>query len=237
MSFPLAHPAAVLPLKRYWPQVLSLPALVIGSLVPDAGYLLARWNVQEISHQFLGSVGFCLPAGLAVLGLFYLLRTPVVEALPAGYRQALLPSCRRPIGPFWRLALSLLLGIWTHLLWDSLTHKDGGLVQQWSVLAMPIMSIGNHTARVCHLLEYGSSFVGVFCLVLAFEKWRRSCVARAPGASGDSILRDAAVAAIVVLPLHLVYQLVPGGLGLLLCAGLCVLLIAGFALKVGRAAY
>jgi hypothetical protein len=235
MPFPLAHPAAALPLKRYCRQALSFPALIVGSLIPDAGYLFARWDVDAFSHQFLGSVGFSLPVGLATLGLFHFLRTPAVEALPAAYRQALLPSCRRPLGPYWGLVFSLLLGIWTHLLWDSFTHNSGWLVQHWSVLEMPIMSIGSRKARVCHLLWYGSSFTGVVYLVLAFEKWRQSCVGRAAGTPGKAMLRDAALAAILVLPIQLVHHLVSGGLGLLLVAGLCVLLIAGFAWRMKRA--
>ena len=39
MPFPLAHPAAVLPFRRYCSRWLNFPALVIGSLVPDLGYL------------------------------------------------------------------------------------------------------------------------------------------------------------------------------------------------------
>jgi hypothetical protein len=38
MPFPLAHPVAVLPFRRYCPRFFSLPALVAGSLVPDYGH-------------------------------------------------------------------------------------------------------------------------------------------------------------------------------------------------------
>jgi hypothetical protein len=60
MPFPLAHPAAVLPLRRV--QALCFPALVLGSLTPDFGYLFA--DLSRLSHHLLGSLLFCLPAGL-----------------------------------------------------------------------------------------------------------------------------------------------------------------------------
>src|SRR6266404_5342332 len=61
MAFPLAHPAAVLPLRRYCPRGFNFAALVVGSLSPDAGYLFGQRNVDEFSHRVVGSFGFCLP--------------------------------------------------------------------------------------------------------------------------------------------------------------------------------
>jgi hypothetical protein len=49
MPYPLAHPAAVLPLRRLCPRRLSFPALVVGSLCPDVGYPL---GVSRFSHSF-----------------------------------------------------------------------------------------------------------------------------------------------------------------------------------------
>jgi hypothetical protein len=71
MPFTLAHPAAVLPFRKYCPRWLSFPALVAGSLSPDLGYCIRSLKADEFSHRFAGSFGFCLPAGLLILGLFY----------------------------------------------------------------------------------------------------------------------------------------------------------------------
>src|SRR6185503_14629770 len=99
MPFPLAHPAAVLPLRRFCPRYLSFPALIIGSLSPDLGYLSGSFRLDVFSHRFLaGSFGFCLPAGLLLLLAFYLVRSRVVGILPARYRPVLSPLCQRPIG-------------------------------------------------------------------------------------------------------------------------------------------
>lgn len=71
MPFPVAHPAAVSPLRRYCPRYLCFPALVAGSLAPDVGYVFGHRHVDWFSHRFwAGSFGFCLPAGL-LLDLLY----------------------------------------------------------------------------------------------------------------------------------------------------------------------
>ena len=121
MAFPLAHPAAVLPLRRI--KWLSFPALVIGAVVPDLGYLVFQLN--DFSHQALGSIVFGLPVGGLILAAFYGARTPVVARMPRARRRSVLPVCERPLGPLWIAVLSLLIGIWTHVIWDSFTTMDG----------------------------------------------------------------------------------------------------------------
>jgi hypothetical protein len=86
MPFPVAHPAAVLPLRRYCPRYLSFPALVVGSLSPDFGYVFGHLQVDRFSHRFwAGSFGFCLPAGLLIVWVFYLVRAPLLAILPGRY--------------------------------------------------------------------------------------------------------------------------------------------------------
>ncbi len=102
MPFPLAHPAAILPLRRYCPRYLSFPALIIGSLSPDVGYFFGHFRLGEFSHRLLpGSFGFCLPVGLVLVLVFYIARLPVVGILLSSDRRAFLPLCQRPAGsPF-----------------------------------------------------------------------------------------------------------------------------------------
>ena len=238
MPFPLAHPAAVLPLRRYCPRWLSFPALVIGSLSPDAGYLFGQAGGPDwgtFSHGLLGSVAFCLPVGIVLLALFYGLRSPVVRLLPAPYQQAFLPFCRRPLGPLWVVVFSLLIGIWTHEVWDSFTHNEGWCVEHLPVLQCAVFSVAGRTARVCHLLWYGCSFAGVLWLFLAFDKWKQASVngdARAPSKGG---LWYAVLIALLVLPVELAHHLLGSGrLGFYLIAGVCALPVLGVALKLGH---
>jgi Domain of unknown function (DUF4184) len=236
MPFPLAHPAAVLPLRRYCPRWLSFPGLVIGSVCPDAGYLFGRWHWDDLSHQLLGSVGFCLPMGIVLLVLFYGLRLPLVRMLPASYQQAFIELCQRPRGSIWAMIISLLIGAWTHLLLDSFTHKDGWFVQHLPILESSLFTVAGRGARVCHLLWYGCSFAGMVWLFLAFERWKRANVSGCAETSGTVVLRDGVLVAILVVPIELAHHLIQDSkLGLCLVAGLCALPVIWIVLKVASA--
>ena len=57
MPWTFAHPAAILPLRRFCPAPLDFSALVIGSMVPDLGYysLLQPGAYRpQLSRQHLG---------------------------------------------------------------------------------------------------------------------------------------------------------------------------------------
>jgi hypothetical protein len=236
MPFPLAHPAAVVPLRRYCPQWLNFPALVIGSLTPDASYVLGERAGAIFGHNLPGTVAFCLPVGLVLVALFYGLRARVVSVLPAPYPRAFLPLCQRPVGSLWLVVLSLLIGAWTHLLWDSFTHTDGWCVRHLPVLQCAVFSVGSRTARVCHLLWYGCSFAGVIWLFLVFEKWKQACVNGGSGAPGRAVLRDAVLVAVLVLPIELAHHLVRSNdPWLYLIAVVCALAVLGVVLKIGSA--
>jgi hypothetical protein len=233
MPFPLAHPAAVMPLRRYCPRWLNFPALIIGSMIPDAGYLFGEKGADEFSHRFLGSFGFCLPAGILMVALFYWLRAPLVRILPASYQRALLPVCQRPRDSLWAIVISLLIGAWTHLLWDSFTHTTGWFAQHLPVLQSQVALVAGRQARVCHLLWYGCSFAGVVWLIVLFERWKQACVGAGAGARGTAVMRDAVLVAILAVPVELVHHLVRlNKLGLCLLAVACALLLLGIVLIV-----
>ena len=130
----------------------------------------------------------------------------------------------------------MLIGAWTHLLWDSFTHTNGWFVQHLPVLQGPVAVVAGHQARVCHLLWYGCSFAGVVWLFLVFERWKRANVSGCAGASGTVVLRDGVLVAILVVPIELVHHLVHHNqLGVALVAALCALPVIGIVLKVASA--
>jgi Domain of unknown function (DUF4184) len=170
MPFPLAHPAAVLPLRRQCPRRFNFPALVIGSLSPDVGYCFGRLHLDEFSHRFAGSFGFCLPVGLLLLLLFYLLRRPVVQRLPARLRRIFEPLCLRPVGSLFVIVVSLLVGSWTHIFLDSMTHENGWLVEHLPILQTRLAA-GEIHFRVCDVLYAAFTFAGVLYVGLVYLNW------------------------------------------------------------------
>jgi hypothetical protein len=233
MPFPLAHPAAVLPLKRYSAR-LNFPALVIGTLVPDVAYIFRNDNISGLSHQVLGSIAFGLPVGFLLLAVVYALRRPAVEMLPDPARRLFLSVCRRPMGPLWLALASLMIGIWTHVLWDSFTHNDGWISTHLSILQAPLFFFAGRTARVCHVLWYASTFAGVTWLFVAFENWKWS-IQRDPGrVQFWREIRYAILLSLLAIPVSLVRHLVRNTAGFILTAVLGSLLAIGFAIRMIR---
>jgi hypothetical protein len=235
MPFPLAHPAAVLPLRRYCPRWLNLPALIIGSVSPDAGYLFGELQGGHFSHGFLGSAAFCLPLGVVVMALFYRLRMPLVKMLPTPYERALLPLCQRPQASLRVILLSLLIGAWSHVLWDSFTHTNGWMAEHVPLLQIEVALVAGRQARVCHLLWYACSFAGVVWVFATFEKWKRRAIGPSVGIRGNPLIRDAVLVALSVVPIELVHHFVRlNRLGLCLLAVACALLVVGILLRVAN---
>jgi len=174
MPFTLAHPAAVLPLRHV--RWLYTAPLVIGALTPDAPLYfpeIIREHLRRVdTHSLVGSYSYDLPLGVALLLCAVLLREPLTVLLPARARALLLNALEplRRSALAWLLAPpSILLGVWTHLLWDSFTHGNG-----WAARHIPFLTasvtIGDYTGQVSHILQYLSSAVGLAIVALWYAR-------------------------------------------------------------------
>lgn len=178
MPFTAAHPAAVLSLRHQ--RLLPFAPLVIGSMMPDVLYYFPGIVGRRLpsGHSLSGSFLICLPAGLIILGLFLLLRHPLVMLLPAPHRQFLLErSTWRPrptLSDFVRVLLALELGIWSHILWDEFTHKNRWLVAHVALLRAPLIHLGGRTIELFRALQYASTAGGMlliaFCYAAALRR-------------------------------------------------------------------
>ena len=179
MPFTFAHPAAILPLRRF--RFLQMVPLIIGSMVPDAPYFFPTRFGRGFfpdTHTLHGTFMTCLPMGLAGLALILVFRDPLTVMLGARARWVCLQSIERfsgrPLG--WLVAAaSILIGSWTHLAWDSFTHEDGWTTTRVEALSAQISVFGWDT-ETSHLLQYLSSVFGLVVLAL----WFRSLLRRVP---------------------------------------------------------
>jgi hypothetical protein len=195
MPFTLAHPAAVLPLRHL--RALRTAPLLIGAMVPDAPYYLpVSHRVAFDTHSFAGSYLIDLPLGIVLLAVAVLLRDPLTALLSARTRWL----CLHALEPFrrraseWLLApLAILIGVWTHLFWDSFTHGDGWIVHRVAALRQ-IVVIGGYNVQVCHLLQYLSSIVGLAIMLW----WYRRLPAPATDAAHAARLAHAGPAILLV---------------------------------------
>jgi hypothetical protein len=167
MPFTLAHPVAVLPLRRFLP----LSALFFGSMSPDLEFPLRLAAVTRFSHTLPAILYFCIPAGMLLLAVWHwLVKRPAILLLPDGVRQRIEPMAMEfryaPAGRLLLVGLAAGIGALSHITWDSFTHDYGWMVGKWDLLSANLGSIDGHELRVYKLLQWGSSVAGMLLLAL-----------------------------------------------------------------------
>jgi hypothetical protein len=210
----LAHQAPVLPLKR-WRPGLDGVALVVGSAVPDLAratlhstprYLFGRplwWDGHTVSMQF----GWSLPVGLVLTWLVRRLLAPqLAPYLPdlGGFHLQDLRHIARTRHRWYVIAGSVLIGSFSHIVLDSLTHTDrygGGLL---SGLDGTVGQVLGHDITVFRIVQVLASLA--LSAVTVWELWRigrERLVCRwsrvPPGPSAVAPHRPAVRTAVVVL--------------------------------------
>ncbi len=175
MPFTLCHPAAIIPFAR---QRFVLSALVVGSLSPDFIYFLNLAPRGQFGHTIPGVFLFCLPAGIGVLLIFHaLLKWPILSLLPQVLQERLIGPARgftfRPITRTLLIVVSILIGAFTHIIWDGFTHEYGWAVIKLQFLSSPVIEIGSRTIPLFKLLQHSSTAVGGGMLLLCVIRWTR----------------------------------------------------------------
>ena len=176
MPFTLSHAAAALPFKKYCPQRLDMLALMVGTITPDLAYYWRDFNLAAKAHTFGGSLVICLPLGLAA---FYLIRAfskDIGRVLTSPFDKLFESLKEAPTKPITIIA-SVLVGAWTHVIWDSFTHRNGSVVTRvpWmseDILGLLKFGFGNGIEiPVYSLLQHLSSVFGLTVLAVAAYRY------------------------------------------------------------------
>jgi hypothetical protein len=189
----LSHQAAVLPLKMAAPRRFSGTALALGSMAPDLEYFVRLRPHRAISHTLAGQIVFCLPVTLALLWLVVgVIARPLALHLPdcGGFhlRDYRVVARKRFTASFWLIAaLSALVGSFSHIAWDSLTHEHG-----WGVRHLPALRtevpLLHHRVPLHRLLQHGSTVGGaVITLGLLHAIGRRRLVLQWAGCPSETV--------------------------------------------------
>jgi len=177
MPWTFAHPVTVLPLRRLCPKRLSFAGLVIGSMIPDLGYYIHFADLARLAHTFIGSILVCLPTGFTLLVIFYGLRKPLWFLLPQPHRAALEPLIAAPfclrLSSLLAAAASIVIGAWTHIVWDSFTHKNGWVVKHVAFLQESVFRLGTIPFPTYQILQDLSTLAGTVALVAVYFSWLR----------------------------------------------------------------
>lgn len=179
MPFTISHVAAVLPCHRTLRRYGLFSAAIIGSMVPDFGFLLPVPLHRSETHSARALFTFCLPLGLATYWLFQLLvKTAWCAILPGRWRARL--RTEHPVARLrdWRIwlgaALAVLAGAFTHLVWDGFTHEDGRGVRMLPFLDDDGPYVTGNPLPLYQWLQLGSSVVGLAIVLAALWKWTRN---------------------------------------------------------------
>ncbi|MEY9990564.1 hypothetical protein ABIE67_002596 [Streptomyces sp. V4I8] len=185
MPFTLSHAAAVLPAVRTdgTGRAALVPAvLVAGSFSPDMTYYVASvlpeaMEFGDVTHSFAGVFTVDVVIAWALVGLWLLLREPLVALLPVRRqgRLATLVRCGTPrarVRPSLaaRWYLSAALGSLTHVVWDAFTHLD-----RWGMRLFPVLGEEIAGSPLYWYLQYGGSAVAALVIAaFAVVALRRS---------------------------------------------------------------
>ena len=176
MPFTLAHPAAIVPLKRFLGKWGVLSALAIGSMTPDFSYFLPLGIGRYETHSFLALFWFCLPVGLGLFYVYHTLFSPVLLNIsPKGFQQRLNPEIalgRLPKASIFTVVFSLLVGASTHIIWDLFTHPPHSLPAFLSTpMSIVLIQFDGYTFYVYRLLQHISTLVGLGFLIYWIWVW------------------------------------------------------------------
>lgn len=148
----------------------------MGAIAPDLHYFVGVDHHFEVTHTVPGAFYICLPSALAVLWVFQrVLKLPLISLTPNSLQPRLVrfaePFRFGPAKRFGWILLSLLLGIFSHLLWDSFTHGSGYMAQHLALLRTVPLAPYGIDRPLYNLLQHLSSLLGVGILITAYYRW------------------------------------------------------------------
>lgn len=176
MPLTFAHPAVVIPIKKFG---LPLSALIIGSVVPDFEFFLRISSTRTIAHTFPGVFIFCLPLGLILYFIFHsIIKKPLLSLLPSAHQSRILNNSKPlrtfPLYHFFKITSALLLGIFSHLLLDSITHENSFLTAHLPFLSYSFLIAPFGSFNLCFLLQHFFSFAGTTIMILWYLNWYKN---------------------------------------------------------------
>jgi hypothetical protein len=165
MPFTFAHPAAVIPFLNRNRNYFSATGLIIGSMAPDFESFILLTEKKIYGHTWPGVFWFDLPLAIIIAIVFHgIVRDAFIRNLPWALHERL----KRFEGIHWFhylrkhflvVVVSVLIGIFTHMLLDAFTHLN---LYDPDATDSPIL-LGH--IQVYLLLQYTLSVVGLVLIL------------------------------------------------------------------------
>lgn len=148
-------------------------------MAPDFQYFIRFSAGGRSGHTLPGIFILTLPMAVLVLWIFHtFVKKPVVRLMPKGLQSRL----SKYVGPFrffgfsrfCLIVFSILVGIATHVLWDSFTHPNTWLYDVWPHLRQPVTVPVLGILPLYKVLQHSSTVAGLFAIFLWLGIWYRS---------------------------------------------------------------
>jgi hypothetical protein len=199
VPFTLAHAAAALPSRRLH---LIPSAVVMGTFAPDFEYFLHLAPDSGFGHTLQGIAELSFPLAMLMLWIFHsFVKVPLVGLLPNGIQRRLTPYLTRfsfrGRGRLLLIAASVLLGMATHVVWDSFTHPNTWLYYHFLILRQTLPAPFVGSIAFYKLLQHASTIVGLAILAFWTWKWYATTVPCAPPTDRPSRGRDVFIVVVI----------------------------------------
>lgn len=175
MPFTFSHPALILPLKYLPRKWFSLTGLIIGSLTPDFEYFIRMKVQSNYSHTFRGIFWFDLPLALGLSFLFHtIIKKDLFENLPKNIQSRIIGSIKFNWNLYFKkhwivVLISILIGIASHLLWDSFTHDHAYFVNKIEILKSSVIIFGK-AIPILKIAQHLSTLIGGLVILYTLSK-------------------------------------------------------------------
>lgn len=152
-----------------------MTGLVIGSMAPDFEKFFRMSIHDGFSHTWPAIFYFNLPLSILLSFAFHqIVRDPLIDNMPLFFKKRLLPYKQFNWKRYFKehylvIVLSTLVGVVSHLTWDSLTHPGGRLIKLFPVLIQWIRFWGFHMWLYV-LIDRISSIIGGLSILAVMLK-------------------------------------------------------------------
>ena len=140
-----------------------MTGLIVGSIAPDFEYFLRMRIKSEYSHTLLGAIWFCLPVSILISFLFHdLIKKEFLDNLPIYFKRRFTSLLNLDWNTYFKnnwytVVISILIGVFSHILWDGFTHQTGYFVTQFEFLrseliVFPLWKVLQHLSTLIGFL-------------------------------------------------------------------------------------
>lgn len=175
MPFTISHISIILPLNKIYGKYLSLTGLIFGSMSPDLEYFSRMKILATYGHDWFGALYFDLPLALIYCFIFHcLVRDMLIDKLPNYFKSKFIQFQNFNWFSYFKknwlvVLVSIILGTYSHLLWDAFTHEWGFFVKRIPLLESVWFDLGAEI-KGYKFLQHFSSIVGMIYIFYWINK-------------------------------------------------------------------